>query len=479
MKRGLAALQSQITLAFGDVRFWILLFFILRLYNIWLPPLDMAHNWRQTTVAMVARNFYEIEANPFYPRIDIAGDLSGITGMEFPLLNYLIYLVSLVFGYDHWYGRLINLTISSLGIWFFYLLITKYFNQRTALYASVVLLASIWFAYSRKIMPDTFSTSLIITGLYFGTNYLDRRPSVANLITFFFLVLLGTLSKLPAACLLGAILPLLLSPQVNRQRRINLIMASILAMIPVAFWYFYWVPHLVEEFGFWHFFMGKELITGGREIITFWNESLKNFYDNALKFIGFAAFLLGLFFAFYKKNKKMLGIFAFVSLPYLLIVLKAGQTFAFHSYYIIPFVPVMALLAGYGLTQIKRKGLSRWLLLAIVVEGLANQQHDFRLKEKDLPILELEQVLDRFSHQEDLIAINSGYYPTPMYFAHRRGWVAPNDDLLSEAYRNNLKKHGLSYIVILKKSFGTAIHLPEKRIFDNENFSIYQTVPVK
>ncbi len=472
-------LNSEKLNFFQDVRFWIFLFFAIRLYGIWLPPLDMAHNWRQTTVAMVARNFYEIQANPFYPRIDIAGELSGITGMEFPLLNYLIYLVSLVFGYEHWYGRLINLFVSSVGIWYFFKLIKKYFTHRVALYASVILLSSIWFAYSRKIMPDTFSSSLILMGIYYGTNYLDKRQSVRNLVFFFILILFGALSKLPSVCLLGALLPLIFNPAIRQRNRIKIVATTVVAMIPVALWYFYWVPHLVETYGFWHFFMGKNLMAGGLEIIEFWHESLQHFYENALKFVGFFAFLTGLFFAFYKKNKMLIGIFAFVTLPFLLIILKAGQTFAFHSYYIIPYVPVMALMAGYGLAQINKSWLAKLLLAAIVIEGLANQQHDFRLKEKDLPVLKLEQVLDEFSEPDDLILINSGYYPTPMYFAHRKGWVAPNEDILSPEYRQGLADKGLKFIIILKKSFGTEIMLPEKRIFDSEDYAIYKIEPTR
>ena len=98
---------------------FILLFGLIRLYGITNPPIEVAHAWRQTTVTMAARNFYEVDPNILYPRIDISEDLTGITGMEFPLMNYLIYLMSEVFGYAHWYGRLINLILSSLGCWFF------------------------------------------------------------------------------------------------------------------------------------------------------------------------------------------------------------------------------------------------------------------------------------------------------------------------------------------------------------------------
>jgi len=51
---------------FSDIRFWILIFFAIRLFGITNPPLEIAHNWRQTTVTMVARNFYETKTNIFY-----------------------------------------------------------------------------------------------------------------------------------------------------------------------------------------------------------------------------------------------------------------------------------------------------------------------------------------------------------------------------------------------------------------------------
>ena len=31
-----------------DIRFWIVLFFLIRMYGITMPPLEMGHNWRQT-----------------------------------------------------------------------------------------------------------------------------------------------------------------------------------------------------------------------------------------------------------------------------------------------------------------------------------------------------------------------------------------------------------------------------------------------
>ena len=456
------------------IHFWIIIFFIIRLYGITNPPLEVAHNWRQTTVTMVARNFFEVDANIFYPRIDIAGEKSGITGMEFPFFNYLIYLVSIVFGYQHWYGRLINLIVSSFGIFFFSLLVKKHFSERISLFASIILLVSIWFAYSRKIMPDTFSVSFTIIGLYYGSNYLESNyKKIHLLLAYFVFTTLGVLSKLPSGHLLILYMPLLLINRGNTKAIILFIISSVVSVFIIGAWYYFWVPYLVKEYGFWHFFMGNTISAGTKEIIENLNLTLSRFYETALKYIGFFVFLFGLANAFYKKNKKLTTIFILSFFSFLIIILKAGFTFSRHSYYIIPFVPIMALIAGYGLDTIKSKKVVLPILIIISLEGVLNQQHDFRIKDKETALLNLETDLNEFSNNNDLIVINSNEYPTPMYFAHRKGWVANNEDLLNKDYIEKLKENGLKQIIILKKSFGIDINLPYEKNIDNSNYTIY------
>ncbi|MBL0316581.1 MAG: hypothetical protein IPP69_12655 [Flavobacteriales bacterium] len=94
--------------------------FVIRLFHITNPPIEVAHNWRQTTSLMVARNYYQLDHNILYPTIDECGNKRGVIGMEFPLIPYGAYIMSVPLGYDHWYGRLISLMIVSFGIWFFF-----------------------------------------------------------------------------------------------------------------------------------------------------------------------------------------------------------------------------------------------------------------------------------------------------------------------------------------------------------------------
>jgi len=426
----------------SDIRFWIVLSFLIRLIGITNPPLEVGHNWRQTTVTMVSRNFLEIDNNIFYPRIDIAGEKTGITGMEFPLLNYIIYIISALFGYQHWYGRLINLVISSLGLWFFYRLLKKYFTEQVSFYSTIILIVSIWFHFSRKIMPDTFAMSIIFASMYYGSNYLEQKSKkhkFLNLLGYVVLMMLGVLSKLPSGYLLIVFGVFFLNKNIAIKRKLIFAIISFLGILPVLFWYFYWVPYLVENYGFWHFFMGKNIEQGFSEIIQNMPKVLSRFYDTALKFIGFASFLFGLVYAIIKKEKKILILFLLTFMSFCVVIFKAGFTFPHHNYYIIPFVPIMALIAAYGLTKIGNTKIALIILIAISIEGVANQQHDFRIREKEKAILNLEKDMNIVSTQQDLILINSGSYPTPMYFSHRKGWVNTNEKIEDKKYIEDLK----------------------------------------
>lgn len=441
-----------------DIRFWIIVFFIVRLYGILFPPLEVSHNWRQTTVTMVARNFSEEGPHLLYPKIDIAGEKSGITGMEFPVLNYLIYLVSFLFGYEHWYGRLINLIVSSFGIWYFYRIINKYFREDIAFNAGIVLLFSIWYTYSRKIMPDTFSMSLMMAGLFYALNYLEDGQ-LKDLIPSLCLICIGTLAKLPSAYLLILLALPYLSGNFELRRKVWLGALISVGMVFPFWFYFKWVPYLESAFGFHHFFMGKSMTTGAKELIEHWPETLSKFYDIAIKYIAFAFLLWGLFKAIILKEKLILRIFCIGFLGFLPIMLKGGFTFYHHSYYIIPFVPVMALMSAYGISLLPTPRWTSIVLIAIGLEGFFNHLDDFRIKPVNRAVMQLEPIMKTISQPKDLIAINSGAFPTPMYFAHRKGWVAFNEQLSNKNYVDSLSQLGLRHIIIMKRTFGDSMYV--------------------
>ncbi len=459
----------------GDYRFWIVLFFIVRLYGITNPPLEVAHSWRQATVNMAARNFLEVDNNILYPRMDMAGERTGITGMEFPLLNYLIYLASAIFGYEHWYGRLINLILSSIGIFFFGKTITRYFSKTIALNAVLILLSSIWFSYARKSMPDTFSISLVMVGLYYGLEYLYQKGNIKNLLLFFIFTLFGVLSKVPSLYACGILVLPFFSKSVATPKKIGITVAMCFTLTTTGWWYFYWVPYLNETYGYVGFFMGKSMSTGIVELFQHFGEVAQHFYFDAIHLSGFLLFVLGLSVAIYRKEKKPLLVFIVLFLPFLGFMAKSGDYFSHHIYYIIPFVPAMALIAGYGISTISNRYIAIGALVVTTIVSASNYQHDFFLKEKRMYLLTLESLMDEQVEKEALIAVNGGLTPLHNYFTHRKGWQLTHQQLVDGKTIPRIKNLGCNYLIIDKQLLESTLSFPELQLqFENDYFLIYK-----
>jgi len=509
---------------------------------------------------MVARNFLEIDANIFLPRIDIAGEKTGIMGAEFPLFNYLIYLASLVFGYEHWHGRWINLIVSTAGIYHFFLLIKELFTKKIAAYATLILTVSVWFDFSRKIMPDTFSVALVLIAFYHGFRYL-KNGNWGRLALFFSLMTVGILSKLSALSLMSFLLIPVLIPQVKISRKIGIVVTSVVSVGLVGAWYFYWVPNLAEVYGYMLYFP-RSFAEGAAEIMALWQLTLEKFYFSAFhSYVAFVCFLVGMYWTFstpqpppkgeikvgaplqnkevkvdtlssnkeikvdtlssskeikvdtlssnkeikvdtLSSNKEIkvgglyqeremdassssrseespplegaggwtlgnklvghfqnvrrekifylkIGIAAF-ALVFLLFMLKTGEVFPLHNYYIIPAVPLMALVAALFLANLKPK-FALIILAAITIEGIANQYHEFFIKESEHYKLTLESIADEVTQPTDLIILNDGSRnPQQMYFAHRKGWTVNQEDLKTP-HIAQLQQLGASYLFINKK----------------------------
>jgi hypothetical protein len=439
-----------------DIRLWIALFFILHLTTITLPPLEPASNWRQTDGLMVARNFYEVDANIMYPRVDVGGDKTGIVGCEFPFINYLIYLVSLVFGYAHWYGRLIDLIVSSVGVYFLFRLIKEYIDERTALYTGIVVLASHWFTYCRTNIPDTFSVSLCLIALYYGVRFL-RDGGTARLIAYFILGWLGCMNKVSVAAILTVMAIPFFDPQVTMNRKVWIAVTSAVVLGSVYWWYFQWVPYLNSEFGFHgHFFMGLSFEDGLRDIINLWQPTLKRFVVTPFKYSGFIFFLFGLFVMIRHKMRLRLLAFALPFVAYLAVVVKSGYGFQLNPYYVITFIPPMAFVIATGLASISRRWIVIILLLAIAGEGIGNQIHIFSIREPLKSMAGIESVLDQHTQRDDRIVITgtADTDPTPMYFAHRKGVTVANAVFDDPNYKERFKAMGMKYVVILPLTYG-------------------------
>jgi hypothetical protein len=317
-------------------------------------------------------------------------------------------------------------------------------------------------------MPDVFSVSLVIIGLFYALRYFEDGK-IINLIFYFLLVSAGILCKIPALSLMS-VLVIPLTQRFPLSRKLTVMIMGVISVILASWWYFYWAPYLVETYHF-KLFYPKGVFEGLREIIQYPVDTLDKFWFTAFySFIAFAFFLAGLVLIFIKKERLMIYTFSIVSLVFVIFMLKSGSVFSFHNYYIIPYVPVMALLAGFALSKINVK----WqivVLFLIAVESLANQAHDFRIKETELYKLELEEYVENVIAKDDLVIVNGGANPQTLYFLHRKGWTVENGQLTGKGFIEEKAGYGARFLIIDKNNL--KMEFPLIRVFSNEYIDIY------
>jgi 4-amino-4-deoxy-L-arabinose transferase-like glycosyltransferase len=456
-----------------DVRFWILVLFLVRLENINLPPLD-EHSWRQTITLGVARNYLEVSPAFFEPRTVICDSREGIQAQEFPFFNYCIALLWKVFGQQNWCYRLFNLLVSSIGLYYFSKIAQRLTNASAALSATVIFGTSVAFMYARKGMPDVFAVSLVLTGVYFGWKYLEEKKTW-HLILFFLLSALGMLCKMPAACGMGLLFSPFFSSLYERKYKLRLMATSVLSVGVMAAWYFIWVPWASKTYEF-PLFYPTTLAEGFQQLVAMKDDTLSRFYPIALTSkLAFLCCLAGLGWMLWTRNRPLIQTFLASSVLIAALMLKAGGTFSGHVYYIIPFVPMMSLLAGYGLTGIIR---NRWIQLAvtavIAVEAFYYHKPDFFMPWQDHKFEKLEKVVDQFVPKNDRILVNNlDGCPTMMYFAHRRGWTVTDRMKDSTWVADESRTSGMRYMVIERARWNDSLPFP--RLYEDEEFQIYKT----
>ena len=459
---------------FSDIRFWLIFFFLIRLFGITNPPLEAGHNWRQSLTNMIARNFLEVKNNIFYPMIDMGGEKTGIIGSEFPLYNYIIYLVSEIFGYDHWYGRLINLIVCSIAIFFFYKLIRGLFSKTIAFNSSMVLILSIWFSFSRKIMPDTFSIALMIIGLFYAYYYL-KEGSAKSLILFFIFSTLGILCKIPALTLFSGLAVILFINTIPKERKVKVIISGVISFAIACTWYFYWVPYLLETYGY-QLYYPRSLSEGLLELKNYIPDLLEKFYFNAFRsFIAAACFFAGIYFLIISKNKNLKIGICIISVVFVVFIIKTGYVFAVHSYYVIPFTPVMVLLAGIAISKLKPT-FQTIILIAIAVESIANNQHDFFTPQNQVYKLELEAITEKYIPKDELSVINGGLSPQDMYFTHCKGWTIYNNNVTNQRFMDSLQGLGAKYLIIDEHKLNVDFNQYQS-LYRDSNYSVYALKP--
>jgi len=312
---------------------------------------------------------------------------------------------------------------------------------------------------------------VLLIGLWYVIKYLDSGKLLYCLL-FFVFTTLGGLIKIPALTLISALAFIFLVNYVDLKKKLYISTAVVFVVVIVSLWYFYWVPYLIKTYGF-YLYHPRSFAEGFSELSQYWADTLNKFYYASFhSFAAFGFFIIGIIVLIRRKEKILLGMLLMVFLIFSVFMLKAGLIFSTHDYYIIPIVPVMAVIAAFGLTGICRGWIRYACLAVIMLEGILNQHHDFIIKEEQKYKLEFEAIADECSGKDDLVLINGGTNPQAIYFLHRKGWTVSNTDLHDSRLMDDMAKQGAKYLFVDTKDIPSSLDYP--LIIRNDFMDVYE-----
>ena len=438
----------------------------LRFNNVTQPFTD-SFNWRQTSTAMMASNFYHKSWNIFYPEVNWTATSPGYQGREFQTVGYIAALLYLAAGEHDWIGRGVAVLFGLWGIFALYQLVRRVWDEEHALLSAAVMAVlpgSIFI--ERSFLPDPGMVALMTTSIWMLVAYLQtdrlRFLLLAGVIGAW-----GVLTKLPGLVVSFAMLYATLTTLRHRheldRRKIAVIgIVAALALIPVALYYL-WAVHLGRSYPPYH-------IAGEGNWI--WNQGLKQWLDQDYFFPRLSRHfnnwlwtepiiilvVLGIvfpFFGFARWERSQNSVSGRVTaggsvkapwlfhwwllgmLPYYLIGAQelVDNPWNFHiidpaaaalsSYAIITISSLIAKMVRPSAEVLVKQGIIAASLILIGVLGT------MRLKRVYYPAAkndyELGLALRQVSQPHDLVVTMATVLGDPIviYYSHRRGWLFP------------------------------------------------------
>lgn len=405
------------------------------LYILFLAPslLSPTVDWREADVLMVARNLCRGEGSLWLPRISAAGAEPAITGMEFPILNWIIGGIACDDRGMVPVARVLSLLLSLCGIAAVAGLAFRHLS-RTASYIAVVAYAfsPIILFYGRASQPDVPSTALALVAVLL-LDLSTPRVGPTNWPLWF-----GSAAVMAVACLIKIPVIVYGLPMVALLLERKGLRAAAdpkrwlylpIALIPPAVWYSH-ARALQRDFGVHYFHLGSSWETLRRDWTTpAYYERLffRQFLDTyAFPLLSVSALLSLLFLA--RKMPRWIPAMAAAAVVFLFL---GGWVAAWHWCYGVVAVAPIAFASSYGLQRcldfLRWPRLQRVLTCAIIATtigyGTFRSFKWLTRPEEATTFRASAAVLDANVPTNSPVAVISDGDPKALWYFDRKGWV--------------------------------------------------------
>jgi hypothetical protein len=389
------------------------------------------HAWRQTDTASIARNFVREDNNLLHPRVHWRGDTAGEVECEFPLYPWTVAQLESRFGESPRWGRLPAILSALLAVLGIRNLGNRWFGPNAGWIAAVFLSVSPLAVYFGRVpMGDVTMMAAQIWALVWFDDFLASGRS-RYLFAGSLMAALAGLLKLPALHVGLPLLGLLILRQGGRGfRDLRIWVAAALVLGLNAAWYAHahqWSQASGLSFGIWHF--GTDKVGRFDLLMTpdfYRRVFLSTLFQRVFTWAGTGAVLLGMALMTRGTGRNVV-LYWLGSLAVFAAVCAAALVP--HSYYLMPFVPVGALMMGVAgaatLDSHRRvwiRGLAGVLIVGALGMSIAELTKLYSEEDPEIGILlASEHVRDRTLGSQSILVMDRGG-PEAFYYADRHGW---------------------------------------------------------
>ncbi|MBK7388771.1 MAG: glycosyltransferase family 39 protein [Bacteroidia bacterium] len=484
----------------------LILFYYLRFDQyISLRPIS-DHTWAQCDRASVARNYAQESMNFFLPRVNYTAGKTGISGLEFPAVNYFVAILYKLFGFNEFFYRATMLSLISGGL----IAMMHILNQllkNTLLSALLVICVYISPAltyYSPNFLPDAAGLGLILISWYYFFRSI-KVPSTNYFVLFGITGALACLIKITFLISIVTIISVSIINLIMRSEKrffpfhhsTKFIIISILISFLTFGWYIY-AKYLNETYQSWIFLMAMKPPQSYHELIfdlkLIWFR-YSNIYHTTGFYIIFSVSFLLMMLNLRHTNKLLLAILIFLYLGTASFAILMVRQFTNHEYYIIALFPVFffqLLVSAEAIKKYHKRKLIQHTLIVVVlatvvtsaittrkflkerfsIAGAVNSgtdsylvYHDIEPYLRSLGIRYDQEVLSYFDYSPNVT----------LYLMNQKGWTIPLGK--NESSLEAVLKMKADYI-IFDERYSSVTTLPEyiknQKIGQFKSIAIYR-----
>ncbi len=399
----------------------IALFVLIQLTNIENAPWEYFNSWRQSDTYSIACNYYQFNMNPLMPQFNYDGASGNYVQLELQIVPYISAIIfKLLGGMTPVVPRLLSVLFFVGSAVYLRLIAERFTNKLCGLVAmAIYLFMPLSMGIAHATMPEACAMFFYCGSMWYLLRWHEGGADKTCIISAIFLSL-AIMQKLPVAFV--GLLVLMVFIWKKKFASKLFFLYGIIAVVPVIAYYIY--AGSVAKFDFVSGIATKHAFT--EEILSiFTKPGIAFFYHNLPKCIGVLPVIgaaAGLIIML-KQRKNKFGIFWAISILLELVTIVAMIRF---EYYLVFFLPVVAILCGVLIYNLGGKSRVAGVIMAVLLAfnlAIASNWYWQNAMKVDAGIDSVGRIVSEYVEPQESVAIAVSN-PAYLNAANRRGWRA-------------------------------------------------------